>query len=118
IDATGGVLVTQKDQNATGDAGIFDTRANTVTLSGNVVVTRGKDIMRGQRLVVDLTTGVSHMESGGGRVEGLFQSAPRSDANSQGAASPGSPSQGSASQDAPGAKPPASASPGLPLRLN
>ena len=72
IDATGGVVVTQKDQNAAGDTGTFDMRSNTVTLSGNVVVTHGKDVMRGPRLVVDLlTTGVSHME--GGRV-GLFQS--------------------------------------------
>ena len=49
-------------------------RTNTVTLTGNVVVTQGQDVLRGQRLVVDLTSGVSRMESGGGRVEGLFQS--------------------------------------------
>lgn len=81
IEASGGVLVTQKDQNAVGDSGTFDAPSNTVTLTGNVVVTRGKDVMRGQRLVVDLTTGVSHMESGGGQVEGLFQSAPHTETN-------------------------------------
>jgi lipopolysaccharide export system protein LptA len=44
-----------------------------VTLEGNVVVTRGKDVLRGHRLVVNLTTGVSRMEAPGtGRVEGLF----------------------------------------------
>jgi len=32
-------------------------QSNTVTLNGNVVVTRGKDVVRGQRLVVDLNTG-------------------------------------------------------------
>ena len=31
---------------------------------GNVVVTRSQDILRGHRLVVDLTTGTSTMESG------------------------------------------------------
>jgi len=41
---------------------------------GNVVVTKGDDVLRGQRMVVDLTTGVSRVESGGGRVEGIFQS--------------------------------------------
>jgi lipopolysaccharide export system protein LptA len=71
IEAKGNVSVTQKDQNATGDSGIFDMRANTVTLVGNVVVTRGHDILRGQRLVVDLENGVSKMDQG--RVEGLFQ---------------------------------------------
>ena len=81
IEAIGGVLVTEKEQNAAGDTGVFDMPTNTVTLTGNVVVTRGKDVMRGQRLVVDLTTGVSKMESGGGQVEGLFQSAPHGDTN-------------------------------------
>ena len=74
IEAKGNVVVTQKDQNATGDAATFNMRENTVTLVGNVVVTRGADILRGQRLVVDLTSGVSRMDQG--RVEGLFQRAP------------------------------------------
>ena len=71
IEAKGGVIVVQKDQHATGDMAIFNMRENTVTLTGNVVVTRGQDILRGQRLVVDLTSGVSKMDQG--RVEGLFQ---------------------------------------------
>jgi len=75
IEAKGGVTVTQKDQNAAGDAAIFNMRENTVTLTGNVVVTKGQDILRGQRLVVDLTNGVSKMDQG--RVEGLFQAGPR-----------------------------------------
>jgi lipopolysaccharide export system protein LptA len=72
--ARGGVLVTQKEQNAAGDTGIFDMQSNSVTLNGNVVVTRGKDVVRGQRLVVDLNTGVSHID--GGRVDMLLGSAP------------------------------------------
>jgi lipopolysaccharide export system protein LptA len=73
IEATGGVRVTQREQNAVGDNGTFDMQSNTVTLSGNVVVIRGKDVVRGQRLVVDLNTGVSHMESAaGGQVETLI----------------------------------------------
>ena len=75
IEAKGGVVVVQKDQHATGDAATFNMRENTVTLTGNVVVTRGQDILRGQRLVVDLTSGVSKMDQG--RVEGLFQSGSR-----------------------------------------
>jgi lipopolysaccharide export system protein LptA len=74
IEATGGVTVTQKDQNAAGDTGVFDMQSNTVTLNGNVVVTHGKDVVRGQRLVVDLGTGVSRID--GGRVDALFGAAP------------------------------------------
>jgi lipopolysaccharide export system protein LptA len=74
IEATGGVTVTQKDQNALGDTGIFDMQANTVQLNGNVVVVHGKDVLRGQRLTVDLGTGVSKVE--GGRVDVLIGSTP------------------------------------------
>jgi lipopolysaccharide export system protein LptA len=74
IEAKGNVVVVQKDQNAAGDAATFNMRENTVTLVGNVVVTRGGDVLRGQRLVVDLSSGVSRMDQG--RVEGLFQRAP------------------------------------------
>jgi lipopolysaccharide export system protein LptA len=74
IEAKGNVVVVRQDQNAAGDAATFNMRENTVTLVGNVVVTRGGDVLRGQRLVVDLTSGVSRMDQG--RVEGLFQRAP------------------------------------------
>ena len=75
IEAKGGVIVNQKDQTASGDAATFNMRENTVTLVGNVVVTRGQDVLRGHRLVVDLTTGITKMDQG--RVEGLFQSSSR-----------------------------------------
>jgi len=64
--AKGGIVLTQKDQTATADTGDFDVRTNTVALMGNVVVTQGQSVMRGQRLIVNLTTGVSRMESSGG----------------------------------------------------
>lgn len=75
LEAHGAVVVTQKEQTATGDLGIFDMKANTVTLTGGVTMTQGKNVLRGERLVVDLTTGVSRVESGKGgtgRVQGLF----------------------------------------------
>jgi lipopolysaccharide export system protein LptA len=69
LEARGGVEVTQKDQTATGELGTFDMASNTVTLTGNVVVTQGQNILRGQRLTVNLTTGVSQVD--GGRVQML-----------------------------------------------
>ena len=58
------MVVTQKDQTATGDLGMFDMKANTVTLTGNpVVMTQGQNVLRGERLVVDLTSGVSRGRS-------------------------------------------------------
>ncbi len=79
LEAKGDVIVTQKDQVATGDFGTFDVRSNTVTLSGNVVVNQGTNVMRGERLVVDLTTGVSRVEAGTGPVRMLIQQKPSKD---------------------------------------
>jgi lipopolysaccharide export system protein LptA len=87
MEAKGGVIVVQKDQTATGDSGLFDVRANTVTLIGNVVVSQGRNVLRGSRLVVDMTTGVSRVEASrsSGRVEMLI------DQESQPKPAPGQP---------------------------
>jgi lipopolysaccharide export system protein LptA len=82
MEAKGGVVVTQKDQTAVGDLGEFEMRANTVTLTGNVVVTQGQDVVRGHKLVVDLTTGVSKFD--GGRVDALFNTGRTSQGQTQG----------------------------------
>lgn len=88
LEARGGVVVTQKDQTATGNLGIFDMPSNTVTLTGNVVMTQGQNVLRGDKLVVNLATGVSRVEAknGTGRVEGLFM--PKSGPNGAGPLGP------------------------------
>ena len=63
IEARGGVTVVTKDQNASGDVGVYDLKAKTITLTGNVVVTQGKNVLHGDRVVVDTTTGNAHFES-------------------------------------------------------
>lgn len=74
LEARGSVVVVQKDQIVTGETAIFDTKANQVTMQGGVVLTQGQNVLRGDRLVVDMTSGVSRVESTSGRVQGLFQS--------------------------------------------
>jgi lipopolysaccharide export system protein LptA len=74
LEAKGNVVVTQKDQVVTGDTAVFETKTNLVTMLGGVVLTQGKNVLRGDRLLVDMTTGVSRVESDSGRVQGLFQS--------------------------------------------
>jgi lipopolysaccharide export system protein LptA len=99
LEAKGTVVVTQKDQVVTGETAIFDTKANLITMAGGVVLTQCKNVLRGDRLLVDMTTGVSRVEvDGGGRVQGLF------DQSDKGCAA------------APGA-PPGPPKPGLPLPL-
>ena len=83
IEARGGVTVLTKDQSASGDLGIYDLKTKTITLSGNVVVSQGQNVIHGERVVVDTETGNARVESGGsgagasagsgGRVRALIQ---------------------------------------------
>lgn len=79
--AVGGVIVTSKDQKATGDRGVFEMATNIVTLTGNVIITQGQNVMRGEKLTVDLNTNQSTL--GGTRVQGLL--IPNSDKDKKGA---------------------------------
>ena len=72
LEARGNVVVTQKDQVVTGEAAIFDTKANLITMQGGVVLTQCRNVLKGDRLKVDMTTGVSRVESDSGKVQGLF----------------------------------------------
>jgi lipopolysaccharide export system protein LptA len=74
LEAKGNVVVTQKDQVVTGETAVFETKTNLITMLGGVILTQGKNVLRGDRLMVDMTTGVSRVESDSGRVQGLFQS--------------------------------------------
>ncbi len=66
LKANKNVVVTSADgQKATGDWADFDTKANTVTLGGNVIMTQGKNVVRGTKLVIDMTTGESIIPSEG-----------------------------------------------------
>src|SRR5215467_3693331 len=55
LEAKGSVVVTQKDQVVTGDTAVFDTKTNLITMVGGVVLTQGKNVLRGDRLFVDMT---------------------------------------------------------------
>jgi lipopolysaccharide export system protein LptA len=64
IEARGGVTVISKDQTASGDLGVYDLKKKTITLTGNVVVSQGKNVLHGDRVVVDTVTGNAHLDSG------------------------------------------------------
>jgi lipopolysaccharide export system protein LptA len=72
LEAKGGVVVTRKDQIVSGETAVFDTKTNLITMVGGVVLTQCKSVMRGDRLRVDMTTGVSRIESDSGKVQVLL----------------------------------------------
>ena len=71
IEARGGVTVITKDQNASGDLGVYDLKTKTITLQGNVVVSQGQNVIHGERVVVDTVTGTARVESGSTAAAGL-----------------------------------------------
>jgi lipopolysaccharide export system protein LptA len=77
IDAEGPVTMVSKDQIGTGDHGSYDRAENKVYLTGNVVLTQGESVTKGDRLVYDVTTGQAVVQAAGGgqssgRVHSIF----------------------------------------------
>ena len=78
VDAQGHVIITNALDTGRGDFGVYNAESGIATLIGNVVIERGKDVIRGQRGVMDLNNNVSRMMPGGvpgaspQRVQGLF----------------------------------------------
>lgn len=67
IEARKDVKVTAADgQTATGDWANFDAKTNKITMGGNVVLAQGQNMVRGTRLLIDLTTGESKIDTAPG----------------------------------------------------
>jgi len=81
VNAAGNVVVdSPKSGTATGQSGIYDVPKKVVTLSGNVVLKKNKDVMRGAQLTINLETGQATLgggvkgtsQAGNGRVQAVF----------------------------------------------
>jgi lipopolysaccharide export system protein LptA len=77
--ASGNVVVDSPTSGtATGDSGIYSVGPRTVVMTGNVVLKKGKDVMRGTQLTVNLATGQANLGGAkapgkpGGRVQAVF----------------------------------------------
>jgi lipopolysaccharide export system protein LptA len=78
IEARGNVIITrEKDQTTTSDWALYDVPSQIVTVGGNVVLMQGSNMLKGDRLIIDLKTGESRFENqdrtvAGGRIRALF----------------------------------------------
>ena len=85
LDCAGPVTVVSKDQVATGDNAVYDKVLNKIVMTGNVSLSQGPNVTRGERLVYDLEAGVATVETTpGGRVKALF--VPGNNNNAEGGA--------------------------------
>lgn len=110
IEAMGNVFMSSPEETAQGEFGVYDVDGALLTLEGSVVLTRDENVVRGERLEIDLTTGRSQMfaavpSTAGGtpgqRVKAIFVPTPE----------PAAGPAGDGSDDGPGAAP-ATAPPG------
>ncbi|HVW73144.1 MAG TPA: lipopolysaccharide transport periplasmic protein LptA [Rhizomicrobium sp.] len=80
IYADGNVVVDSPNSGtATGDRGVYSVVPRTVLLTGNVVLKKGKDVMRGTQATFNMATGQMAVTAGaktpanpGGRVQSVF----------------------------------------------
>ncbi len=81
IFAEGNVSFSSKLESANSDKGEYDVEQGLITLSGDVKLTQGNNILRGSKLIIDLKTGKNTMigsqkslntTTKDGRVKGLF----------------------------------------------
>jgi len=70
LEAGPGVMVRDGDKTASSDRAVFEMDTDLVTMSGNVVLTQGTSVARGQRFVVNLATNEGRID--GGRVQTLI----------------------------------------------
>ena len=70
IDAIDKVFISSATETAKGDLGIYEISKQRLTLTGTVILTRGENVLRGKKLVMNMATGQSQLS--GGRVHGRF----------------------------------------------
>ncbi|MCR9242212.1 MAG: lipopolysaccharide transport periplasmic protein LptA [Rhodobiaceae bacterium] len=84
IDAKSNVhVMSEDDQSASGDWALYMVADENITMGDTVVLRQGENVIRGQRLNIDLNSGQARVEGGvtatdtenpsSGRVRGLFQ---------------------------------------------
>jgi lipopolysaccharide export system protein LptA len=65
MEAIGNVYFVTPTEIARGDKAVYTAATQTIVITGDVVLTRGEDVGRGSRLVIDLANNHSTLEGGG-----------------------------------------------------
>ena len=73
VEAFKNVLVSTPEEIIRANRGLYDIQTGVVLLKGSVKITRGKDQLNGDLAEVNLKTGISRLlSSNSGKVRGLF----------------------------------------------
>lgn len=81
LEIDGHVVVDSPNGQAMGDTGFYDVAGQLLRLTGNVVLTKDANVLRGKALEISMATGIAKLTAGAenaglgapsGRVQGLF----------------------------------------------
>lgn len=73
IEATGGVYYVTPDQTLRGDRAIYSVAEGRVTITGDVILTQGRNVLTGTVGTYDIDSGTARLSGGsGGRVQGVL----------------------------------------------
>ena len=70
IEVDGNVTIASAEESAVGDAGFYDVAGGRIELTGNVVLTREANVIRGDLLEIDVAQQVATMTAAPGRPAG------------------------------------------------
>ncbi|HEX6860287.1 MAG TPA: LptA/OstA family protein [Caulobacteraceae bacterium] len=78
LEAEGNVYYVTEDRAVRADSAVYANNSDTITLTGDVIIVEGKNVARGDRLVVNVKSGAARMSSAAkgrgapNRVRGVF----------------------------------------------
>lgn len=68
MTARGNVFYVTPDLKANGDLGVYVASTDTITLTGNIILVRGEDVAKGERLEMELAAGKTTLDGGDSQV--------------------------------------------------
>ena len=68
MTARGSVFYVTPELKANGDLGVYVAATDTITMTGNVVLVRGEDVAKGERLTIELAEGRTTLDGGDNQV--------------------------------------------------
>lgn len=78
MEANGSVYYVRPEQRVRSNAATYSASDNTITFTGDVIASQGRNVLRGERLVIQVATGQAQMQTSvkgrnmPGRVRGVF----------------------------------------------
>lgn len=73
VTGSGGVYYVTPNETIRGDRAVYTVSTATIVVTGDVILTQGKNVLTGSRLTYNVDTGAASMASGSGsRIQGVF----------------------------------------------